>query len=365
MATGFVLPLPAGVPEPTLSKCHKQFSSPRRFSRIACVSRFLRISASADSSSHNRQHISLPGRGIGLELVSASDSTPVSTHSNNPIVFIHGSLHGAWCWERFLTHCRREKPEQPAVAVSLRGYTSEPPVPPGTTIKVEDHVADLAAFLEALEGPPPIIVAHSIGGYYAQRLIQELHESGKNVQSIICGLVLLSATPPSGNSSIVFRTVRRFGLRMSWRITMGFVRNTVSQDPSVCRDLFFSRNVEAADPELESDEMLQKYMKEFAKAGQSRVDTRGITAIANPSIADSMDGRVSVIGGSEDIIVDSQALDETALFWTSKDPVTLLPDVPHDMMLATGWEKCADVVLDAVESLTPAETPKPNSTSKR
>lgn len=282
-------------------------------------------------------HITLPGRGLALEVLTSEEVESEADPGLRPIVFVHGSLHGAWAWRRFLDYYKSRGLTN-LYAVSLRGHTSQPPLPAGR-VDVEDHLLDLEELIRILPGPAPVIVAHSIGGYYAQAVSQRV--GGKAVG----GLVLMASTPPSGNGALVWRTVKRFGIGFSWRLTMGFVRQNCAKDVAVCRELFFTQN-EDIDVEIEGDDVLQEYMSNFAQAGLNPTDTRGIRPLKGPATADGETIPTLVVGGSEDTIVDEIAFEETARYWQSQQDAVVIGGAAHDLMLITKWQEAADIVYD-------------------
>lgn len=295
-----------------------------------------------------RTHIHLPPRGISLELLSTPASASSASTTTPPLLFVHGSLHGAWCYARFLSRLAAAEPGRAASAVSLRGWTSLPPPEPGVAIPCADHVADLAALLDALPGPPRVLLAHSLGGLFAQKLVEA------RGPGCVAGLVLMASLPPGGRNKLVLRTFPKVGPRLSWRITLGFVRRTVTTDMSVARDMFFTRPGRDRDEAMEGDAQLAEWMGEMAKAAEHVVDMRTVTPLTDSAIASGLEGRVLVVGGKDDVIVDETALDETAAFWRCAIPPILLDGSPHDLMLATNWEAAFDAVFAWVRDDLPA-----------
>jgi pimeloyl-ACP methyl ester carboxylesterase len=104
-----------------------------------------------------------------------------------PVLFVHGAFGGAWHWaEHFLPAAAREG--RRAIALDLRGHGESEGFDKleGTSLAhFEEDVALAAASFER----PPIIVAHSLGGLIAQRLIGRVPMSG---------LALLASLPPEG-----------------------------------------------------------------------------------------------------------------------------------------------------------------------
>lgn len=315
--------------------------------------------ARAPRAALTQTHIPLPARNIALELLAtpplaaaaARREAAAAPPAAPPVLFVHGSLHAAWCFRRFLARLAAADPARAAAAVSLRGYTSVPRPPAGVPIAVDEHVDDLVALLRVFPGGPPVVVAHSFGGLFAQKAVAAAGPGA------VAGLVLLASTPPAGNRGMVLRTVRRYGLGMAWRITVGFVRRTVATDVGVARDLFFTRRGTGreVDEGVESDAAVAGWMEEFAKAGEHVVDMRTVTPLTDRGVADGMVGRVLVVGGEDDVIVDEVALWDAAEFWRCAAPPRLLPRCPHDLMLATNWETAFDAVYSWIrDDLPPA-----------
>ena len=118
-----------------------------------------------------------------------------------------------------------------------------------------------------------------------------------------------------------------------------------AKDADVCRELFFDDStpldaVAAYLPKLEADSRVGLDVKHF---------------LANlPSAAAAADGRAAwldrappalVLGASRDGVVDREAVDETATF-LGRDGEAELFDLPHDVMLCTGWEAPADRIIE-------------------
>jgi pimeloyl-ACP methyl ester carboxylesterase len=110
--------------------------------------------------------------------------------------------------------------------------------------------------------------------------------------------------------------------------------------------MFFTRN-SGYDESIEGDAVLKKYMSEFQKARDSKVNARGVTPMA-PGGCEALAGRVLVVGGRDDVIVDEVALQETAEYWgqlPEQQKLVVLDRCPHDMMLASQWREAADCVI--------------------
>ena len=130
-------------------------------------------------------------------------------------------------------------------AVSLRG-TSGTPAPDGQkSVQITEHVADLRAFIDKVlvdesgnARPPPLLVGHSFGGSSVLKYLEAEHAAS--------GAVFLCSVPPSGNTAMVARFLRR-SLRQAWLITKGFAMKAAATDATVCRDLFFDEQTSLED----------------------------------------------------------------------------------------------------------------------
>lgn len=303
---------------------------------------------SSVSSAATTRLVPLP-TALKMEVVQMGPQSP-PTPEKPPIVFVHGSMHAAWCYTKFFQPWFSERGYL-TYAISLRGAGQSvelssatpdaaprsPGITPATPVPLQQHLDDFAAFMQETEwARAPVVVGHSIGGFIVQKWAARYATQGD-----VAGLVLLASSPPSGNSAMVRRIAWKVGPFALWRMTMGFVRRTVMTDVDVCREMFFSaRAADGFDESLEGDEVLREYMGNFAtvrrpfdvKAVNDGLDGTGGVA----------DGRVLALGGSADLVVDEEGVRESATFW--KGEAVLLEGAPHDMMLYSGWRKAADTI---------------------
>lgn len=97
---------------------------------------------------------------------------PASTARPNPVLLVHGGLHGAWCWDDFTEYLSARGWD--CHALSWRGHGKSQPLPPEEALRrsIEDVAPDIEAVASGLQ-EPPIIIAHSMGALaslkYAER----------------------------------------------------------------------------------------------------------------------------------------------------------------------------------------------------
>ena len=88
---------------------------------------------------------------------------PVERRRSTPLLFIHGMLHGAWCWDvHFLDYFAQHG--FMAHAINLRGHGNSEGREQLRWIRMADFVEDVASAVRQLPSPP-ILIGHSMGGF--------------------------------------------------------------------------------------------------------------------------------------------------------------------------------------------------------
>lgn len=119
-----------------------------------------------------------------------------ATSEASSVLFVHGASAGAWMWsERFLPAFARAGHH--AAAVSLRGHGGSEGREALSGVSLADLGEDLRFALSRF-ARPPVVVAHSLGGLLAQRLV-----GGVPMRA----LVLLASLPPEGMAFLSPRLV--------------------------------------------------------------------------------------------------------------------------------------------------------------
>ena len=138
-------------------------------------------------------------KSMKLELIS---KYPIENQRPTPLLFIHGALHGAWCWDvHFLDYFAQRG--FPSHAVNLRGHGNSEGRENLRWARISDFVDDLANTVRQLPGPP-ILIGHSMGGFVIQKYLEK---------HIAPGAVLLSSPPPTGLLPVAIKTAWRHPLR--------------------------------------------------------------------------------------------------------------------------------------------------------
>jgi pimeloyl-ACP methyl ester carboxylesterase len=159
--------------------------------------------------------------GMRLELLhlpALAGSAADGSSPRPPLLFVHGSYHGAWCWrERWMPFFAAAGYD--CYAVSLRGQGgSDRRTPAGEPLKVSGDLdslsIDLGHVVASLPAPP-VLVAHSFGALLAEKYLTLL---GGAAWPGLAGVARVCGVPPSGNKAIVGRVVKR-SLVEAWKIT--------------------------------------------------------------------------------------------------------------------------------------------------
>ncbi|KAF3788832.1 hypothetical protein EJ110_NYTH20156 [Nymphaea thermarum] len=258
--------------------------------------------------------------GLNMEVIFQTgfrEKTSETVPPKPPLVFVHGSFHAAWCWSvhwlPFFSSFGYD-----CYALSLLGQ-GESDVPVGQFPgSLQTHTRDVANFIQEVLPLPPVLLGHSFGGLVVQSYISNMisghanSKSGEDMHRQLAGAVLVCSVPPTGNSGLITRYIFSkpvAAFKVPWEVA--------------CTNLY------------------QDLMKESSKV--PLFDLRKLNAtLPIPSVPkDSVD--ILVMGGTDDLIVDYQGIEETAKFY-GVSPVRV-EGVAHDMMLDSAWEKGAHVIL--------------------
>ena len=263
--------------------------------------------------------------GMALEKV---EVTPDDQHQTGrpPVLFVHGSYHGAWCWaEKWQPYFADRGYE--TVSISVRAQAGSERADgmkcAGTLTSHADDIEDVVKSFAT----PPVMVAHSFGG-----LIAELYAS--QPRAPLAGVALVASVPPSGNAAIIQRITKR-SVWDSARITWGFITKSFLKSAADTRFLFFS-------PDLDEAELLTYHrLLQDNASPVPLLDVRNLSTelpIASPMDV-TYNCKAFVGGGAADCVVDVPAVEELARHFGVQP--TIWQGLGHDVMLDAGSEVAA------------------------
>lgn len=251
-----------------------------------------------------------------LELISRY---PACESSERPLLFVHGSWHGAWCWDvHFLDFFAANGFE--AHALSLQGHGQSEGLDNWRWTGIASFVEDVAAVAGQM-ARPPIVIGHSMGGFVVQ-IYLETHAAPAGV--------LMAAVPPTGTLLALLRGARRH----PWI----FLKMQLTQDlyhfvatPRLAREAFFSAGM--------SDALVETYWRQLQNESFLAFLSMCIgrprpTPVKSPML---------VLGGRADATIPPSEVEATARVYGTA--AQIFPGMAHDMMLEPQWQDVANAIL--------------------
>jgi len=252
-----------------------------------------------------------------LELITR---TPDHQTCKTPLLFVHGAWHGAWCWdEHFLPYFADQG--FTVHGISFRNHGKSESKGSLRWRSGAEYVADLAQVVEQM-ATPPVLVAHSMGGYVVQKYLEKASSPA---------VVLLASVPPRGAIGAT--------LRFAGRHPLAFLKANLQlrlwpmvSTPALARDAFFSRTMPAEQVERHFPKLQDESYRAF------------LDLLFNlPRVKKMSKVPMLVLGGHDDKIFSRNEVRSTARAY--KAELDIFPEAPHDMMLDTGWQKVADRII--------------------
>jgi alpha-beta hydrolase superfamily lysophospholipase len=259
------------------------------------------------------------GRVTVLEMVRTD-----ATDARATLVLVHGAWHGAWCWQDGFAQ-RLAEAGISTIAPSLRGHAGSAPGVRLNRMRMRDYVDDVASVVAECD-EPPFLAGHSMGGGVVQMFLS------RSDAPPIAGAALLASMPPRGVlGATTGIALHRPGTFLVSNATLNLGR--LVRTPEQVRELFFTSStptevVEAARAQLQPE----SYLAFIDMLALDRPRPRPV------------DVPVLVLGAGEDTIFPASDQAATAAAWGT-EPV-MFPDIGHDVMLDTGWERIADQLAD-------------------
>ena len=253
-----------------------------------------------------------------LEVIERKSSQPTE---RPPLLFVHGSAHGAWCWaEHFLDYFASHGFN--AYAMSLRGHGGSGGRERLRWASIADYVDDVER-VAATVPSTPVVAGHSLGGMVVQRYLE---------RHVAPAAVLLAPGPPGGNRD----QAARMGLRNPWVAIESLLMLDPGRGfatPARARRFLFS-------PELD-EAALRRYVKLLGRESFRALMELGYL---RPDAARVRRTPLLVLGAERDYIVSPADIRRTAAAYDAE--MLILPDIAHDLMLDPGWRRAADAMLE-------------------
>ncbi|MBX0330238.1 alpha/beta fold hydrolase [Oscillochloris sp. ZM17-4] len=249
---------------------------------------------------------------LEIEIISQH---PAGQPRPTPLLFVHGAWHAAWCWERFMPYFAGLGYE--CHALSMRGHGGSGGREGIRWHSAADYLADLEAAAASLPRPPAVI-GHSMGGYVTQLYLE------RNTPP---AAALLAPIPTMGARDMLIRyaaqhpeaTLRTLGTLDGLELV---------GTPALAKDSFFSAD-------LPDDELARHAARLQSESLRIIIDAMALRLPRpRPGACPLL-----VMAAEQDRIITVAEERATAQAWGAD--LEVLPDIAHDLMLDTGWERAA------------------------
>ena len=253
-----------------------------------------------------------------LELITRHPDTPGCP---TPILFVPGAWHGAWCWdEHFLPYFAEQG--FTAHALSFRNHGASERKGQLRWDRATDYVADVAQIVEQL-GRPPVLVAHSFGGYIVQKYLET---------ATVPAVAFLASVPPQGALHATLRVGRRQPLALL-KTNLQMRLWPIIGTPALTREGLFSKDMPAA--------QVQTYFRKMQDETYLGYLDMMLLNLPRPRRIPRLP--MLVLGAADDMIFTPD--EARSLARTYHAPVQIFPHMAHDMMLEAGWPAVADTLI--------------------
>ena len=258
-----------------------------------------------------------------LEVIS---KYPVENPYPTPLLFIHGTLHTASCWDvHFLDYFSQHG--YVAHAVNLRGHGNSEGREKLRWTRIADFVEDVANIARQLPSPP-ILIGHSMGGFIIQKYLED-HDAP--------AAVLLSSPSPAGLLPTAIRTARR----QPWlfaKVNLTLSLQPLIATPQLVGEAFFSKD-------LPEEQLLEFWKQTQDDSFMAFLD---MVALDLPKPA-KVKTPLFVLGVARDNMIAPREIEATARAYNTQ--AHIVPNVAHNSMLEPGWQSVADRILTWLNEL--------------
>ena len=252
-----------------------------------------------------------------LEMIS---KYPLKSSHPTPLLFIHGTLHTASCWDmHFLDYFAQHG--YAAHAVNLRGHGKSEGREKLRWTRIADFVEDVTKVVQQLPSPP-ILIGHSMGGFIIQKYL-EYHDAP--------AAVLLSSPSPARLLPTAIRTARR----QPWvfaKVNLKLSLLPLIATPELVGEAFFSND-------LPDEQLLQYWKQTQDDSFRAFLD---MVALDLPKPA-KVKTPVLVLGAARDNMIAPREVEATARAYRTQ--AEIIPNVAHNSMLERNWQAVAERIL--------------------
>jgi pimeloyl-ACP methyl ester carboxylesterase len=259
---------------------------------------------------------------LNLEVISRY---PTGSAQPTPLLFVHGTSHGAWCWDvHFLDYFAQHG--FAAHAVNLRGHGNSDGREQLRWTRISDFVEDLAEAVRRMPSPP-ILIGHSMGGFIIQKYLEN-HSAP--------AAVLLSSPSPAGLLPTALRSARRHPLTFA-KVSLTRSLWPLIATPGLAREAFYAKDL--------PEERMEAYWKQMQD--DSFMAFLDMVALDLPKPA-KVKTPLLVIGVGLDNMIGPHEVEATARAYNTR--AVIVPGVAHNSMLDPRWPAVGERVLEWIQA---------------
>jgi pimeloyl-ACP methyl ester carboxylesterase len=252
-----------------------------------------------------------------LEMIS---KYPLKSSHPTPLLFIHGTLHTASCWDvHFLDYFSQNG--YAAHAVNLRGHGNSEGRERLRWTRIADFVEDVENAVRQLPSPP-ILIGHSMGGFIIQKYLED-HDAP--------AVVLLSSPSPAGLLPTAIRTARRQPWAFA-KVNLTLSLQPFIATPQLVGEAFFSSDL--------PNEQLVEYWKQTQDDSFMAFLDMVFLDLPKP---EKVKTPLLVLGVARDNMIAPREIEATARAYNTQ--AVIIPDVAHNSMLEPRWQSVAERIL--------------------
>ena len=261
------------------------------------------------------------GMNMKLEIIS---KYPALNQHPTPLLFIHGTLHTAACWDvHFLNYFAQHG--YAAHALNLRGHGNSEGREKLRWTRIADFVEDVADAVAKLPSPP-ILIGHSMGGFIIQHYLED-HDAP--------AAVLLSSASPAGLLPTAICTARRQPWAFA-KVNLTLSLKPMIATPQLVGEAFFSKDL--------PEEQLVEYWKQTQD--DSYIAFLDMVALDLPKPEKGITPLL-ILGAARDNMIGPREIEATDKAYNTQ--AQIVPDMAHNSMLEQHWQSVAEQILTWLE----------------
>lgn len=245
---------------------------------------------------------------------------------NTTVLFVHGAMHNAWCWEKFFFKPFLEAGYD-VCSFNLPMHEKKGSVKGMNALNINHYVDALEEVVKKID-TKPVLIGHSMGGAVVQKYLEKFPSKAT---------VLLASCSPRG-LQLTGRPSFKEDLKLlkvfDVRDILTLNSYKIASSKENVKKMFFSENIS----ELVLNEVMENLCSESIKVVFFMAKDLGI------KINHHTKSPMLVLGAKNDYIISIEDNAYTANFFNGE--LKILDNIAHDMMLDTNHEKASQEIIN-------------------